>query len=115
MAESIVGKKSFEFALEIIRLYRVLQDKREFVISTQLLRSGTSVGANIEEANAGYSRKDFQYKMSLASKEARETRYWLRLLQESKLVDVDVATELLHVDELIRMLTSIVKTTSEST
>ncbi len=60
MAEGIVGKKSFEFALEIIRLYRVLQDKREFVISTQLLRSGTSVGANIEEANAGYSRKDFQ-------------------------------------------------------
>ena len=115
MAESIVGKKSFEFALEIIRLYRLLQNKREFVISMQLLRSGTSVGANIEEANAGYSRKDFQHKMSLASKEARETRYWLRLLQESKLVDVDVATELSHVDELIRMLTSIVKTTSEST
>ncbi|HCF29066.1 MAG TPA: four helix bundle protein [Cyanobacteria bacterium UBA11049] len=112
MADSIIQKKSFEFALEIIRLYRELQDQREYVLSRQLLRSGTSIGANVEEASAAQSRNDFVAKMSIASKEARETRYWLRLLQESKLVDIDVTSQLIHVDELIRILTSIVKTTS---
>lgn len=112
MADSIIQKKSFEFALEIIRLYRELQDQREYVLSRQLLRSGTSIGANVEEATAAQSRNDFVAKMSIASKEARETRYWLRLLQESKLVDIDVTSQLIHVDELIRILTSIVKTTS---
>lgn len=111
MSESIVQKKSFEFSLEIIALYRLLQGKREYVISKQLLRSGTSIGANVEEASAGQSKKDFLSKMSVASKEARETKYWLRLLQESKIVDMDVATELSHVEELIRILTAIVKTT----
>lgn len=114
MAESIIQKKSFEFALENIQLYRQLQEKREYVISNQLLRSGTSIGANIEEASAGQSRKDFLAKMSIASKEARETQYWLRLLQASQLVNVDVSQHLNHVAELIRILTSIVKTTSEN-
>jgi four helix bundle protein len=78
-----------------------------------LLRSGTSIGANVEEASAGQSRKDFLAKMSIASKEARETKYWLRLLQKSKLVDIDVTNELAKIDELIRILTAIVKTTKE--
>jgi four helix bundle protein len=77
------------------------------------LRSGTSIGANVEEASAGQSRKDFLAKMSIASKEARETQYWLRLLQASQIVNVDVKEQLNHVDELIRILTSIVKTTGE--
>ena len=81
MAESIIQKKSFEFALEIIQLYCDLQNKREYVLSKQLLRSGTSIGANVEEASAGQSRRDFLSKMCIASKEARETKYWLRLLQ----------------------------------
>ncbi|MFQ5613627.1 MAG: four helix bundle protein, partial [Anaerolineae bacterium] len=85
-----------------------------YVLSKQLLRSGTSIGANVEEAGAAQSRKDFLPKMSIASKEARETRYWLQLLQESGLVDVDVGRELELVDELIRILTSIVKTTGEN-
>ena len=114
MAESIIQKKSFEFALVIIRLYQKLQEKREYVISKQLLRSGTSIGANVEEAAAGQSRRDFLSKMSIASKEARETRYWLRLLQQSDLVDLDVISELEQVDEIIRILTSIVKTTSQN-
>jgi four helix bundle protein len=113
MKENIVQKKSFEFALAVIRLYKQLQDRREFVLSRQLLRSGTSIGANVEEANAGQSRKDFLAKMSVASKEARETKYWLRLLQKSEIVDVDVSSELKQVEELIRILTSIVKTTGE--
>jgi len=85
------------------------------VISKQLLRSGTSIGANIEEGVSGQSRKDFLSKMAVATKEARETRYWLQLLKESELTDLDVSAEMKKVDELIRILTSIVKTTAEST
>ena len=70
MTQSIIQKKSFEFALAIIRLYRELQDQHEYVLSRQLLRSGTSIGANVEEASVGQSRKDFLAKMSIASKEA---------------------------------------------
>lgn len=113
MRNNVVQQKSFDFAIAIIRLYKKLQDKRELVLSRQVLRSGTSIGANIEEANAGQSRKDFLAKMSVASKEARETRYWLQLLQKSKLADCSVSSELTQVEELIRILTSIVKTTSE--
>ncbi len=111
MAESIVQRKSFEFALEVIGLYKQLQAQREFVISKQLLRSGTSIGANVEEATAAQSRRDFLSKMAIASKEARETRYWLRLLKESDLVDIELKTEISQIDELIRILTAIVKTT----
>ncbi len=113
MKESIIHQKSFAFALQIIRLYSRLQEQREYVLSKQLLRSGTSIGANVEEASAGQSRKDFLAKMAIASKEARETRYWLRLLCESKLVTLDVKNELASVNEIIRILTSIVKTTGE--
>ncbi len=113
MPESVIQKKSFEFALQIIRLYRELQVEHEYVLSRQLLRSGTSIGANVEEASAGQSRKDFLSKMAIASKEARETRYWLRLLQASRLVKIDVKNEITLVDEIIRILTSIVKTTGE--
>ncbi len=81
------------------------------MLSKQLLRSGTSLGANVEEASAAQSRNDFLAKMSIASKEARETKYWLRLLQESKIVDIDATSQLTDIDELIRILTSIVKTT----
>jgi four helix bundle protein len=113
VAESIIQQKSFAFALRIIQLYRELQSQREFILSRQLLRSGTSIGANVEEAGAGQSRRDFLAKMAVASKEARETRYWLKLLRESQLAAVDVSEELELVDELIRILTSIVKTTGE--
>ena len=112
--ESVIRQKSFEFALAIIELYQKLQERHEYVISRQVLRSGTSIGANVEEATAGQSRKDFLSKMAIASKEARETKYWLLLLQQSKLVDVDVTIHLAQVEELIRILTSIVKTTSEN-
>jgi four helix bundle protein len=109
-----VKDKSFKFSLLIIDLYKKLIIEKEYVISKQLLKSGTSVGANIEEANAGISKKEFAHKMSIASKEARETLYWLRLLNESKLVELDVSIELDKINELIKMLTSIVKTTQEN-
>jgi four helix bundle protein len=113
-APNPVREKSYDFALTIIGLYKRLQAKREFVISKQLLRSGTSVGANVEEATAAESRKDFIHKMSLASKEARESMYWLRLLSDSDLVpELDLSAELTDAHELVRLLTSIVKSASK--
>jgi len=111
--DSVIEHKSFRFALDVIALYQKLRDEREYVLSKQLLRSGTSIGANVEEAMAGQSRKDFVAKISVARKEARETRFWLRLLRESDLVTTDVMGELAKTDELIRILTSIIKTTVE--
>lgn len=114
MKESIVQKKSFEFSLKIISLYKQLQQEKEFIISNQILRSGTSTGANIEEALAGQSKRDFTAKMSISSKEARETKYWLRLLKESELTNIDVNPLILDIHELIRILTSIVKTSQSN-
>lgn len=108
--QNVVKSKSFSFSLEIIKLYKKLVEEKEFVISKQLLRSVTGIGANIEEANAGYSKKDFTAKMSIASKEARETRYWLRLLKHSELTAINVNSYLNDVDELVKILTAIVKT-----
>ncbi|HEX9371292.1 MAG TPA: four helix bundle protein [Roseiflexaceae bacterium] len=114
MAESIIQQKSFTFALAVVRLYQRIVAQHEYVLSKQLLRSGTSIGANVEEALAGITRKDFRTKMATALKEARETRYWLRLLLLSDLVDVDMTDELSQIQEIILILTSIVKTTSEN-
>lgn len=108
--ENIILDKSFEFALQIIELYKQLITEKEFVLSKQLLRSGTSIGANVEESTAAISKKDFTAKMSIASKEARETRYWIRLLDKSKLVNIDFNTHLNDIEQLINILTAIVKT-----
>jgi four helix bundle protein len=113
--ENKILELSFEFSLKIIELYKRLIDKKEFVISKQVLRSGTSIGANVEEATAAQSRKDFISKMSIASKEARETRYWLRLLDKSKLVDIEYSGYLTDVEHIINILTKIVKTSQEAT
>lgn len=110
MKESIIKNKSFEFALQIIGLYKVLQEHKEFVLSKQLLRSATSIGANVNEALAGYSKVDFAYKMSISSKEARETLYWLELLEKSQMVKLDYTSYIQSCEELVKMLTSIVKT-----
>jgi len=114
MKESIVQKKSFQFSLKIISLYKKLQKEKEFVISNQILRSGTSIGANIEEALAGQSKRDFTAKMSISSKETRETKYWLRLLKKSELTNLEVNSLILDIDELIRILTFIVKTSQQN-
>jgi len=116
MAESIVKNKSYDFALRIIRLCTWLKEEKHFEIATQLLRSGTSVGANVEEALAGQSRKDFLAKMSLASKEARETNYWLRLIRDSGILDGDRIQAITDESEqLCKILTSIVKTGNAKT
>ncbi len=112
--KSIIQQKSFAFALDMIALYQQLIKQNEYILSKQVLRSGTSIGANIEEASAGQSKKDFIAKMSIASKEARETHYWLRLLAESKITTIDCQHHLLACTELINILTSIVKTSQQN-
>ncbi|MCD6579044.1 four helix bundle protein [bacterium] len=113
MSKSLIKDRSYNFALDVIRLYTYLQSQKEFVISGQLVRSGTSIGANIEEALAGQSKRDFTAKMSIASKEARETNYWLRLLRDSQLVSKEKVEFLIDESkEIISILTSIVKTSS---
>jgi four helix bundle protein len=113
MADSIVGKKSFEFALRIINLYKELKDEKEFIISKQLLKSGTSIGANIQEALCGQSSKDFIGKLSISLKEAKETKYWLLLLKESKLTQLNVETYLNDLEELLKLLSSIIITSKD--
>ena len=108
--ENIIKEKSFAFALKIIELYKVLREEKEYTLSNQLLRSGTSIGANVEESTAAQSASDFIHKLSIASKEARETKYWLMLLQQSRLVDYDYSIYLKEIDEIINILTSIIKT-----
>ena len=111
MAESIVKQKSYDFALQIINLCIRLRENKHFEIASQLLRAGTSIGANVEEALAGQSRKDFFAKMSLASKEARETNYWLRLIKDAEISNEQQGQKLIEEsEELVKILTSIVKT-----
>ncbi|MGO9588148.1 MAG: four helix bundle protein [Limisphaerales bacterium] len=115
MKSSIVKDKSYAFALRTITLARWLKAQKEFEIAGQILRSGTAIGSNVEEALAGVSRADFVAKMSIASKEARETDYWLRLLRDSKIVPAPRITSLENEClELIRILTAIVKTSQTS-
>jgi four helix bundle protein len=111
MKSSIIKDKSYAFALRTITLAKWLKSQKEFEIAGQILRSGTAIGSNVEEALAGVSRADFIAKMSIASKEARETHYWLRLLRDSKIAVDTRITPLENENlELIRVLTAIVKT-----
>jgi len=109
-----IQELSFTFSLQIIELYKILIANKEYILSKQLLKSGTSIGANIEEALAGQSKKDFIAKMSIASKEARETRYWFRLLDKSKLVEFHFTEYHISIEHIINILTKIVKTSQES-
>ena len=106
--------KSFEFSLLILELYQKLIYTKQYDIGRQILRSGTSIGANTNEAGAAESRKDFIHKMSIALKEARETKYWLRLLHHSQVISMNVDKEMSLVIELNKILTSIVKTTQQT-
>ena len=112
---NIIKNKTYKFALDIINIYKQMLKQNEFILSKQLIRSGTSIGANVEEATAAQSRKDFISKMSISSKEARETNYWLRLLRDSKLCDdIDFSAAIKESEEIIAILTSIVKTTQKN-
>jgi four helix bundle protein len=105
---------TFDFSLEIINLYKLLIQHNEYVLSKQLLRSATSIGANVEEANAAQTKKEFIQRMSIASKEARETKYWLRLLDKSQIIKYDNTEHLKKIEHIINIVTKIVKTSQES-
>jgi four helix bundle protein len=111
--DNVIREKSFAFALNVIALYKILIEGKEYMLSKQLLRSGTSTGANIEESTAAQSASDFIHQLSIASKEARETKYWPMLLQQSRLIDYDYSIYLKDIDEIINILTSIIKTMHE--
>lgn len=105
-------EKSYAFALRVVKLASYLkQQKREYVLSNQVLRSGTSIGANVEEAMGGASERDFENKLRIAYKEARETRYWLRLLQDSETLEADGAESMLgDLTDVERILSAILVT-----
>ncbi|MEM9832217.1 MAG: four helix bundle protein [Bacteroidota bacterium] len=110
MKKSIIQEKSFQFAIYVVRCCQNLQSRNEFVLSKQLLRSGTSIGANAREASQASSKKDFIYKMSIALKEAVETQYWIELLKEADYL-AEKEADSLHADctELCKILSTIVK------
>ena len=113
--ERIVQKKSFQFAVRIVKLCKYLREEQnEYILTKQILRSGTSIGANIAEAQQAQSKSDFAHKMSIALKEASETDYWIRLLHATDyLSDKEKDSILLDCAELIKMLTAIVKSSKE--
>ena len=111
MEKTNIIKLSYNFSLTMISLHKDLVKQQEFVISKQLLRSSTSIGANVFEASAAITKRDFAHKMSIASKEARETYYWLKLLKDSHLSNYDLSTHIKDVRSIIFILTAIVKTT----
>lgn len=116
MKENIIKRKSFLFAVRIVRLYQFLcEQKKEFVLSKQLLRSGTSVGAMIREAEQAESRADFKHKFGIAQKEINETLYWLELLKETEYLTQE-HFESIHKDavEIIKLSTTILKTTKSN-
>ncbi len=113
--KSVVKSKSLTFAKRVIKLYKYLCDEhKKFILSKQLLRSGTSIGANITEAQCGYSKKDFLFKIQIAYKECAETSYWLELLYSSEyLTQSEYDSINLDCKELMKLLSSITKTTKE--
>lgn len=111
MRENIVKIKSFSFAVRIVKLYQYLcEQKKEFILSKQLLRSGTSVGAMVREAEHGESKNDFKHKMAIAQKEINETIYWLELLKETEYL-TEEQFESMNADavEIIKLITAIIK------
>jgi len=115
MSESIIADKSFDFAIRIVKLHKFLCHKKEFILSKQLLRSGTSIGANVHEAVSAQSTNDFVAKLSISLKEARETLYWLKLLTATDyLSETESKSIIQECNELIAILTSIIKTTKRN-
>ncbi len=114
MKTNIVLEKSYLFSVRIVNLYKHLtENKKEYTLAKQILRSGTSIGANIEEAVGGISRKDFKVKLSVSYKEAQETKYWLRLLKDTDYIDEIMFNSMIKdCEELLKLLFTIIKSTN---
>jgi len=106
--EKIIEEKSYKFARRVIKVYKYLMSKKEFILSKQLLRNGTSIGANVIEAQYAISKKEFRAKMSIALKEAAESRYWINLLKDEGFFNENEAVSLLN-DLIISILVKVVK------
>ena len=116
MKENVVKVKSFAFAVRVVRLYQYLiENKKEFVLSKQLLRSGTSVGAMVREAEHAETKNDFKHKMAIAQKEINEAIYWLELLKETKYLG-NTEFDSINTDatEIIKLITAIIKSTKSN-
>ena len=113
---NVLVDKSFQFAIRTVKLYKYLcEDKKEFILSKQLLRAGTSIGANINESQDAQSKNDFVSKLSISLKEGRESKYWLELLKETDYLTNKEAESILNdLEEVIKLLVSIIKTTKEN-
>jgi len=111
MSESIVKSKSFAFAVKVVNFYKILCDRKEFVMSKQLLRSGTSIGANVREAVNGQSKADFIHKLSISQKECDESIYWLELLRETNCInEIEYISMKDDAVELLKIIRSIIIT-----
>lgn len=115
MSSNLIASKSFDFAIKVVKLYRVLiYEKKEYILSKQFLRSGTSIGANVREGINGVSKNDFKYKLGISLKEAKETEYWLELMVATEiLMKKEVENELRECNEICKILSRIIKTCNE--
>lgn len=112
MKKSIAYDKAYLFSINIIKVYRLLCESKEYILSKQLLRSGTSIGANIIEANGAISTADFSFKISIAYKETLESRYWLSLLKDTNYISNDLFSQLdRDAEEIVKILFAILKKT----
>ena len=115
MSENIIREKTYQFALKVVLVCKELTNQKEYVLSKQLLRSATSIGANVEEGIQGQSKPDFIHKFSIAQKEAYETHYWLRLLRDSGYLSKENASQLLSdCEEIQKIIIAILKTSKSN-
>lgn len=113
-SKNIIQEKSYQFALDIIKVAQLLKKDTHFEISSQLLKAGTSIGANVEEAIGGQSRRDFFAKLAISYKESRESHYWLRLIRDSGFLELGLANKMiLKCEEIMKIIGSIQKTMKE--
>jgi four helix bundle protein len=114
MKENIIAVRTYMFAIEIVKLTKELIAEKEYVLSKQILKSGTSIGANVEEAIGGISKRDFRSKMSISYKEARETQYWLKLLRDTNYISTEKFDTLnTELTSILKILYKIIETTKE--
>jgi len=114
MKENIIAVRTYMFAIEIVKLTKELIAEKEYVLSKQILKSGTSIGANVEEAIGGISKRDFRAKMSISYKEARETQYWLKLLRDTNYISTEKFDTLnTELTSILKILYKIIETTKE--
>ncbi|MCB0464766.1 MAG: four helix bundle protein [Aequorivita sp.] len=114
MKENIIAERTYMFAIEIVKLTKGLIAEKEYVLSKQILKSGTSIGANVEEAIGGISKKDFRAKMSISYKEARETQYWLKLLRDTNYISPEKFDSLnKELISILKILYKIIETSKE--